>query len=104
MGVAVRREAPMGTIRVMDGTRQVAVLPPPKSPAEGTPVWIAIDLSRSKAVYCVRWDGIEQRRLSTPLGLEHVLALVRNYPECPVTVAYEACGFGYELAWALEQE
>lgn len=73
-----------------------------KGPAAGTPVWMAIDISRSKAVYCLRWDGSEQRRLSTPLGIEHVAGVVEQYRQCRLHVAYEACGFGYELAWWLE--
>ncbi len=65
---------------------------------------MAIDISRSKAVYCVRWHGSEQRRLSTPLGIEHVGAVVERYRGCPLHVAYEACGFGYELAWWLQAQ
>jgi transposase len=64
---------------------------------------MAIDISRSKAVYCLRWDGSEQRRLSTPLGIEHVRAVVEHYRGCQLHVAYEACGFGYELAWWLQE-
>ncbi len=77
--------------------------PAPKRPPDGTPVWMAIDLSRSKAVYCLRWAGSEQRRLSTPMGIEHVRALIEHYGGCQVHVAYEACGFGYELAWWLQE-
>lgn len=80
-----------------------AGLPPPKRPADGTPVWMAIDISRSKAVYCLRWDGSEQRRLSTPWGIAHVRAVVEHYRDCQLHVAYEACGFGYELAWWLQE-
>jgi len=64
---------------------------------------MAIDISRSKAVYCLRWNGSEQRRLSTPLGIEHVRAVVAHYRGCQLHVAYEACGFGYELAWWLQE-
>ena len=92
----------MGKIRVIDVSGQEDV-PTPKRPPDGTPVWIAIDISRSKAVYCLRWAGSEQRRLSTPLGIEHVRALLEHYHGCPVHVAYEACGFGYELAWWLQE-
>jgi protein tyrosine phosphatase (PTP) superfamily phosphohydrolase (DUF442 family) len=63
---------------------------------------MAIDISRSKAVYCLRWAGSEQRRLSTPFGIEHVRAVVEHYRGCQLHVAYEACGFGYELAWWLQ--
>ena len=73
-------------------------------PAAGTAVHMAIDVSRSKLVYCVRWAGIEQRRLSTPCELHHLQAVVAQYRHCALQVAYEACGFGYEPAWWLQQE
>ncbi len=92
----------MDKIGVVEGRRQEG-LPVPKRPPDGTPVWMAIDISRSKAVYCLRWDGREQRRLSTPLGIEHVRAVVEHYRGCQLHVAYEACGFGYELAWWLQE-
>jgi len=92
----------MGKIGVVEVRRQEG-LPTPKPPADGTQVWMAIDISRSKAVYCLRWDGSERRRLSTPLGIEHVRALLEQYRGCQVQVAYEACGFGYELAWWLQE-
>lgn len=94
----------MGKIRLIEGSGQAgaqghgARQPPP-----GSAVWIAIDLSRSKLVYCLRWQEAEQRRLSTPMGLEHVRAVVEHYRDCCVHVAYEACGFGYELAWWLQE-
>lgn len=91
----------MEKIGVVAGRPQEGVAPPQRPP-EGTPVWMAIDISRSKAVYCVRWEGSEQRRLSTPLGIEHVGAVVEHYRGCRLHVAYEACGFGYELAWWLQ--
>src|SRR5262245_54104612 len=72
---------------------QIGVPPP------GTAVKIAVDLSRSKWVYCVRWQGAERRRLSTGGEIKHLQALVRRYAGCPVHLAFEACGFGYELAW-----
>jgi transposase len=93
----------MEKIGVSEGRRQEG-LPPPKRPADGTPVWMAIDISRSKAVYCLRWAGSEQRRLSTPWGIEHVRAVVEHYRGCQLHVAYEACGFGYELAWWLQED
>ena len=43
-------------------------------PEPGTAVILAIDLSRTKFVYCVRWNGIEQRRLTTPAG-QHLLRI-----------------------------
>ncbi len=76
------------------GTQAVTHSPPP-----GTEVKVAIDLSRTKWVYCVRWGGQEQRRLTTPAALTHLQALVAQYPGCPVHLAFEACGFGYEIAW-----
>lgn len=90
----------IGTVRVV-GQEGLSV---PRRPAPGTQVWMAIDISRSKAVYCLRWDGAEQRRLSTPMGLGHVQALVEQYRNCQLHVAYEACGFGYELAWWLQAQ
>lgn len=72
-------------------------------PAPGTPVSMAIDVSRSKLVYCVRWNGTE-RRLSTPAELHHLQAVVGQYRECQLHVAYEACGFGYEPAWWLQEQ
>lgn len=73
-------------------------------PTPGTPVSIAIDVSRSKLVYCVRWNGAEQRRLSTPAELRHLQAVVAQYRDCRLHVAYEACGFGYEPAWWLQEQ
>ena len=73
------------------------------TPAPGTAVKIAIDLSRNKWVYCVRWGGQEQRWLTTPGDRKHVEALVAQYRGCPVHLAFEACGFGYEIAWWAEQ-
>ncbi len=93
----------MSKIRIVEVVGQEG-LPTPKRPAAGTAVAMAIDLSRSKAVYCLRWDGAEQRRLSTPLGMSHLRALVEQYRECRMHVAYEACGFGYELAWQLQEQ
>lgn len=73
-------------------------------PEPGTEVVLAIDLSRTKLAYCLRWAGAEQRRLSTPAGLEHVQAVVEQYRDCRLQVVYEACGFGYELAWWLQAQ
>ena len=92
----------MEKIGIVEGRGQEGV-PGARRPAEGTRVWMAIDISRSKAVYCLRWDGSEQRRLSTPMGIEHVRAVVEDYRGCSLQVAYEACGFGYELAWWLQE-
>jgi transposase len=87
------------TVEVAEQAGHPAHRPPP-----GCEVVLAIDLSRSKLVYCVRWDGAEQRRLSTPAGIEHVRAVVDQYRACRVHVGYEACGFGYELAWWLQAQ
>lgn len=62
-------------------------------------VIIAVDLSRSKWVYACRWGGQEQRRLSSAGELRHLQALVAEYGHCQVELIYEACGFGYEIAW-----
>jgi Transposase IS116/IS110/IS902 family len=74
------------------------------APPSGTEVKIAVDLSRSKWVDCVRWQGAERLRLSTGGEIKHLQALVRRYPGCPVHLAFEACGFGYELAWWAQHE
>jgi transposase len=87
-------------LRLADTGTQAAA----RTPAPGTPVKIAIDLSRTKWVYCVRWGGEEQRRLTTPGDRKHVEALVAQYPACPVHLAFEACGFGYEIAWWAEAQ
>jgi transposase len=73
-------------------------------PPPGTEVYIAVDLSRSKWVYCVRWQGAERLRLSTSGELNHLQALVRRYEGCRVHLAFEACGFGDEVAWWARQE
>jgi transposase len=63
-------------------------------------VIIATDVARTTWKHAVHWDGKVQRSLSTPGTLEHWHALVRSYhPAHPVLVVYEACGFGYEIAW-----
>lgn len=72
-------------------------------PSAGMEVNIAADISATKWVYCVRWDGQEQRRLVTPAALNHLEALIAQYEECRVRFTYEACGFGYEAAWLLQQ-
>jgi len=63
-----------------------------------------VDVSRSKWVYNVRWNGQEQRQLSTAGELHHLQALVEQYRDCPVHVVYEACGFGYEIAWWCQEK
>lgn len=73
-------------------------------PVPDTEVNIAIDLSRTKWVYCVRWGGQEQRRRTTPALLTHVQALVGQYEGCRVHLTFEACGFGYEIAWWAQKQ
>jgi transposase len=73
-------------------------------PGQGQDVWIGMDVARSKWVYKVRWDGREQRKLSTPGELRHLQALVQEYQGCKVHVVYEACGFGYEIAWWCQEK
>ena len=75
--------------------------PPPSNAV----VIIGVDLSRSKWVYAVRWGGQERRRCASPGELKHLQALVREYQArgCEVHVVYEACGFGYEIAWWVEE-
>ena len=73
-------------------------------PQPGTEVNITVDLSRSKWVYCVRWEGTERLRLSTGGEIKHLQALVRRYQGCGVRIAFEACGFGYEIAWWAQEE
>jgi len=90
----------MGKIRLEEGTEQATSA----RPQPGTAVYLAVDLSRTKWVYCARWAGSEQRRLSTPAGLEHLQALVQQYAGYALHLAYEACGFGYEVAWWLQAQ
>jgi transposase len=79
--------------------------PGPRAPEAGEVVIVGVDLSRSKWVYACRWGGQEQRRLSSPGELRHLQGLVREYQQrgCEVHVVYEACGFGYQIAWWLEE-
>jgi transposase len=72
----------------------------------GHTVIIGVDLSRSKWGYSCRWGGQEQRRLATAGELRHLQALVQEYQARggEVHVVYEACGFGYEIAWWLEEQ
>lgn len=65
---------------------------------------LAVDLSRTKWVYGVRWGGQDQRCVSSPGALTHLQALVKEYAGCKLHVVYEACGFGYEIAWWLEEQ
>lgn len=76
----------------------------PRAAAAGEVVIIGVDLSRSKWVYACRWGGQEQRRFGSPGELRHLQAVVREYQQrgCDVHVVYEACGFGYQIAWWVE--
>jgi transposase len=63
-------------------------------------VIIATDVARTTWKHAVHWGGQVQHSLATPGTLEHLQALVHTYhPAHPVLVVYEACGFGYEIAW-----
>jgi transposase len=75
-----------------------------RRPEAGQDVWIAIDVARSKWAFNVRWGGREQRRLSTPGTINHLQSLVSGYQDCRLHVAYEACGFGYQIAWWCQQQ
>lgn len=74
-------------------------------PQPGQVVIIGVDLSRSKWVYACRWGGEERRRFGSAGELKHLQAVVREYQERggEVHVVYEACGFGYEIAWWVEE-
>ena len=70
-------------------------------PEAGQAVFIGVDVSRTKWVINVRWGGVERRRLSTAPALRHLATLVEEYRDARLHLAYEACGFGYEIAWVL---
>lgn len=65
-------------------------------------VSIGIDLGRSKWAFAVSWGGELRRSFATPGEIHHLQALLEHYRPCKVQVAYEACGFGYEIAWYLQ--
>jgi transposase len=68
-------------------------------------VIVAIDLVRTTWKHAVYWGDTVERTLSTPGTLEHLQAPVRTYhPAHPVRVVYEACRFGYEIAWWAQAE
>ncbi len=75
-------------------------------PQPGQVVIIGVDLARTKWVYACRWGGQERRRFASPGALRHLQAVVREYQArgCAVHVVYEACGFGYEIAWWVEEQ
>lgn len=70
-------------------------------PEPGQAVFIGVDVARTKWVINVRWGGAERRRLSTAPELRHLETLVEEYHDARLHLAYEACGFGYEIAWVL---
>lgn len=91
----------MNTLRL---AATVGQSPARATPAPGTPIIIATDLARTTWKHAVHWDDQVQRTLSTPGALEHLQALVSAYhPRHPVRLVYEACGFGYEIAWWAQQ-
>lgn len=73
-------------------------------PGAGEEVYVGLDISRSKWVYCVRFGGQVRRRLSTPGELCHLQSLVAEYSSSKLHVVYEACGFGFEIAWWLQEQ
>ena len=75
-----------------------------RRPDTGQDIWIGVDVSRTKWVYTVRWGGQEQRKLSTAGELHHLQTLAAGYPGYKVHVIYEACGFGYEIAWWCQEQ
>ncbi len=87
----------MGKIQMVDREVQRPIAAPPP----GTEVNVAADISSTKWVYGVRWQGEERYRLSTPAGLNHLEALIGRFQDCPIRFAYEACGFGFDAAWLL---
>jgi transposase len=94
----------MGKLVVVAHVGQERLEQQRRTPEPGCDVWIGVDVARSKWVYKVRWDGQEQRKLSTPGELVHLQALVEEYRACKVHVVYEACGFGYEIAWWCQEK
>ncbi len=72
-----------------------------RRPEAGQAVYIGLDIACTKWVFNVRWGGQEQRRVSTPAGLAHLHAVLAAYAGARIHLAYEACGFGYEIAWEL---
>lgn len=69
-------------------------------PMAGERVTIAIDVARSTWVYAIHWGDAIRREVRTPGTLNHLQALAAEYARTnPVRIVYEACGFGYEIAW-----
>jgi transposase len=73
---------------------------PGAAPTPGERITLGVDLARTTWKHAVVWGAQVRRELATPGALEHVAALVARFqPQHPVRLIYEACGFGYELAW-----
>lgn len=91
----------MNKLRLTPAADQAAV----PTPAAGEQVIIAIDVARTTWKHALYWGDRVQRTVSTPGHLEHLRALVAPYhPAHPVLIVYEACGFGYEIAWWAQRE
>lgn len=75
-----------------------------RRPEAGQDVWIMLDVSRRKWACNVRFGGQERRRLTTPAEIGHLQRLVAEYAGARLHVGYEACGFGYEIAWWCQEE
>lgn len=74
-----------------------------KAPSPGTLVHIGVDISSTKWAYAVRWEGQQRWRQTGPAEISHLLRLIAQYSQCPIRLVYEACGFGYEIAWQLRE-
>jgi transposase len=82
----------MTRLRVVDAAGQV--------PPAGEVITIASDVARNKWVHAIHWNGEVRRQVVTPGELGHLQVLVAEYARTnPVRIVYEACGFGYEIAW-----
>lgn len=77
---------------------------PAVQPGAGDDVWIGIDIARSKWAFDVRWQGKQLRHFATPGDIEHLKSLVKRYEHCRLHVVYEACGFGWEIAWWCQEQ
>src|SRR5215470_1187055 len=85
----------MTTLELVPVPRQACARPAP-----GERITVGVDMARNKWASAVHWGDAVHRQLATPGALEHVQKLVGEFhPAHPVRVVYEACGFGYELAW-----
>jgi transposase len=93
----------MTKLRAVEGDGQSS--PAGSAPRPGTAVTIGIDVGRDKWAHAIHWEGAVRRHVVTPGTLAHLQALVAEVaPTHPVRVVYEACGFGYEIAWWAQQQ